>query len=452
LACDVTESSSTRPEGSKSDAKRPQGDRTRSKDRKQQPEDPGGDLERRVARVEFAEGAFVRIRVPVRVDAESGRDVLTDVDVLALDVDLRLSVTTGLLESKSGKGQAGEPDRLLWLSGLRAYLGAKRAVLVRQTVTRRGQAVASRLGLQVLDVPTLEVREAAHQWLPESFAHVGGAACEAAEARMSTQLKGLGHIPPDLVAFLKGDVFLSEPHRALGAVVALGRATSQGPLPEPAGTVLASHSLVALIVAALQNAGELDALPQAQMKHRLELALTIGSPDDTHVLEVLDRADAVTQHVVEQVHRKYTDAGAARQEVAAPSLRDIVAQPPPWLERYMDFVTALRENPYVARELLQTAELACFDAMLGDSGWKASAFDHLFTPEHRHLLQVATRLLESIAGKGLAGALAPLERLDFDRSGQGVPERRGTSTMPTKPTAPEEVVAIQKTLDAPDQP
>ena len=47
-------------------------------------EDPGADLERRVGRLEFAAGALVRLRVPVRINAEAGRDVLTDLDVVAI--------------------------------------------------------------------------------------------------------------------------------------------------------------------------------------------------------------------------------------------------------------------------------------------------------------------------------------------------------------------------------
>ena len=47
--------------------------------------DEGADLERRVGRVEFAEGALVRLRVPLRVGREAGKDVVTDIDVLAVD-------------------------------------------------------------------------------------------------------------------------------------------------------------------------------------------------------------------------------------------------------------------------------------------------------------------------------------------------------------------------------
>jgi hypothetical protein len=136
--------------------------------------DPGADLERRVGRTEFNDGALVRLRVPIRVDADSGRDVLTDIDVLAVDVDGRLRISRSILECKSGKGQSGEPDRLLWLAGLQQFLGFERAVLVRQTASRRGRGLARPLGLRTLDVATLAGREAAHAWLPARFGHLDG--------------------------------------------------------------------------------------------------------------------------------------------------------------------------------------------------------------------------------------------------------------------------------------
>jgi hypothetical protein len=97
----------------------------------------GTELERRVARLEFAEGALARPRVPVRVAADPGRSILTDIDVLAVDVDNRLRISRSILECKTTKGQSGEPDRLLWLAGLQHYTRTGRAVLVRQTITQR---------------------------------------------------------------------------------------------------------------------------------------------------------------------------------------------------------------------------------------------------------------------------------------------------------------------------
>lgn len=377
---------------------------------------PGADLERRVARVEFGEGALVRLRVPVRIDADSGRDVLTDIDVLALDVDGRLRVSRSILECKSGKGQAGEPDRLLWLSGLEKFLGFDRAVLVRQTVSRRGRAVASRLGLTVFDVSLLDTREAAHAWLPVTFGHVDGAAYLAAQSRSDTQLKGLGHIPADLVAFLRHDALRCRAYEALRAIAALGRAVSAGGvLPSPTREILAGDAFTALLVAAIEDAGRLDQLSLDDLTQRTRRALTTGSPDGNQILSVLARADELVAHQLGRVHEAYQQAGASRLSVEPVSLRGLVASPPEWVPRYVDLVQKFRANPSTARELLQTADLACFEALVGGREYEAKAFDHLFTLEHRYLLNVAWRCLEEIAGRASADALSAVFRLDFDR-------------------------------------
>jgi hypothetical protein len=406
------------------------------------PASDGADLERRVARLEFAEGALARLRVPVFVDAEAGRDILTDLDVLSFDLDNRLRLSRSTLECKSGRGQSGEGDRLLWLAGLRTLLGVERAVLVRQTITRRGRALAGSLGLQILDVPTLAQREAGHAWLPDQFAHIDGPACIAGEARTDVQLRGLGHIPSDLVAFLRHQSLLAPSHRSLAALAALRSAVEHGGvLPTPTRPILAGHALLTLTLAALQDAAMLDTVPATQLQRRIELALTVGSPDDDHVLSVLGRADQVVGRVVDGIHRAYIERGADRIDLPAPSLRQLVAAPPGWVARYIDLTQRLRANPDVARQLPQTVELACFDALLGDSAYLAAAFDHLFTIEHRSLLTACVRMLADVAGAHLADAIGPITALDYSRSTPAVPdrtataERSGTATPPTPPPA-----------------
>lgn len=395
--------------------------RTSGRSRKQPPSrkntsGDGADLERRVGRVEFADGALVRLRAPIRVDAESGRDVLTDIDVLAIDVDGRLRVSRSILECKSGAGQAKEPDRLLWLAGLQKYLTFDRAVLVRQSVSRRGRALARNLDLKILDVARLSTREMAHAWLPESFAHIDGAECIAAESRTDTQLKGLGHIPADLVAFLRHDALRRESHEVLRAIANLGRATTQGGvLPSPTREVLASHAILALLLAATSDAARLDELSPEELQERTERALTTGSPDSSQMLNVLARADDLVAYMLQRVHTAYEESGAKHVQVDIPSLREVVTRPPEWIPRYLDLVQRLRANPAIAREILQTAELTCFEALMGGQAHRADAFDHLFTAEHRYLLNVAIRCLEAIAGPATADPVRPILELDFDR-------------------------------------
>lgn len=395
--------------------------RTGGRARNKQPtgknaENDGRELERRVGRVEFAEGALVRLREPIRVDAESGRDVLTDIDVLAIDVDGRLRISRSILECKSGSGQAKEPDRLLWLAGLQKYLKFDRAVLVRQSVSRRGRTLARSLGLKSLDVARLGTREAAHAWLPDAFAHIDGPECAAAESRTDTQLKGLGHIPADLVAYLRHDALRSDSHETLRAIANLGRVANHGGvLPSPTREVIAGHALVALLLAATGDAARLDELSPEELQERTERALTTGSPDSTQMINVLARADDLVAFMLQRVHAAYEESGAKRVQVDVPSLRDVVTRPPEWVPRYLDLVRKLRANPAIAREVLQTAELACFEALLGGRAHLADAFDHLFSAEHRYLLNVAIRCLEVIAGPSTAEPVRPILELDFDR-------------------------------------
>lgn len=370
----------------------------------------GGDLERRVARLEFAEGALARVRVPVAGDGSDGaRNVLTDMDILSVEVDARLRLSRSSLECKSGKGQSGEPMTLIWLAGFRQFMGLDRVVYVRPSVSTRARALAKRLGVGVLDETTLASRESAIAWLPQRFAHVDGPECAAAERRTDTQLKGLPSLRPDMTSFLRYEALLADSHEILAGLQALGEsADRQGSLPSPASHILGGHALVALLTAGLIDAGRLDHISPSGLRQRLQRALTTGDPDDSSLLEMLERADAVLRHVADRTHRAYVDAGADPIQVGVPSLRDAIAAPPDYLDDYLDFVQRLRVNPLVARDLLQTAELLCFDALVGGSAWRTPAFARLFTTEHQGLLLVATRCLRSIAGAQIASALDPI--------------------------------------------
>jgi hypothetical protein len=258
--------------------------------------DEGADLERRLARLEFAEGALARLRVPVQVEAEAGRDVATDVDVLAIDVDQRLRLTRSITECKSGQ-RSDEPDRLFWLTGLAKFVGADRATLVRQASSQRGRDMATVLGLHVFDVPQLAAREAGHAWLPAFFGHIGGAACEAAEAEAGNQLKSLRSIPAELPNFLRHGTVLAPSDRILAGLVNLREHTSDGiGLPQPLGIVLASQALIGLLLAAIADAQALDQLRPEQLSRRIEAFLTVGGQGQTDVLEVLGAADRLVAH------------------------------------------------------------------------------------------------------------------------------------------------------------
>lgn len=369
----------------------------------------------------------MRLRVPVAAPgAEPGRDVLTDIDVLSVDVDLRLRVSRGSLECKSSRGQSGEPVTLIWLAGFRQLLRLSRVTFVRPTVSGRGRALAKRLAISLLDEQRLAAREAASQWLPDRFAHIDGEVATAAEARTDVQLRGLPDLPASVSQFLRYESMLAESPALLAAVEAFGRgAHAQGGLPEPTSSVLSAHALMAVLFAAVQDAGRLGEISPAELKARLQRALATGDPDDDHILPLLERADALVRYTVERVHRSYTDAGAEPIAFEPPSLRDAVAAPLTYLDDYLDLVERIRANPTVSRDLLQTAELACFEYLLGGTAWQSPAFAHLLSAEHRGLLLVALRVTARIAGQQVADALSALQHMPV--TAVAVPDRRGTN-------------------------
>ena len=66
--------------------------------------------------------------------------------------------------------------------------------------------------------------------------------------------------------------------------------------------------------------------------------------------------------------------------------------------------------------MLQTTELAVFEALVGGHAYEAKAFDHLFSPEHHYLLNVALKCLADIAGNAVADELNATLELNFERS------------------------------------
>jgi len=240
-------------------------------------------------------------------------------------------------------------------------------------------------------------------------------------------------LPSELVGFIRHEALLAAPHRIMAALNGLGESLrGAGPIPEPTGSVLAGHSLIAVLVAAAIDAQALDVLPMTQLERRLELTLTVGGPEDESLLGLFGSADELVRHMIERVHQGYQDAGVARHDVQLPSLRDVIVQPPAWIPRYLDLLEEMRANPTVARDLPQTAELSCFDAFMGDSAYQSPAFDHLFTAEHRVLLRVATRTLKGIIGGDLADRLGNgFAQVNFDRSNPTLPDRRAAPDIKT---------------------
>lgn len=399
-------------------------------------ETKGAALERRVARLEFAEGAVIAIRYPVREPNSDQAHAITDLDVVAVDIDNRLRFTVSIFECKSVRGQKAEADRLLALAGLRRYVAADRGALVRETATTRGRAIARRLGLELVDGQQLAHREQSHIWVPDAFGPVAGPRSQIVHAEVTKTLKSIGDFPFSLLDYLRYDALVDQPFRTLGALLRLAEYRATGTvLPRAAEGTVVSHALVALTLASVRTAGRLDSLGMDHARALIENGVISGNPHDDSLLRIASLADALMRDQLDRLHRRYTDSGAKREVYEPPSMRDAIATTPDWLDRFMDLAVRMRARPSIARDLPQLAQLICFDALMGDQHWKAPAFGHMFTIEHRQLLNMTIELLREILDSDLE-VLAKIHSIEFTNLNPETDDRSAVFRVPpTKMTA-----------------
>ena len=216
--------------------------------------------------------------------------------------------------------------------------------------------------------------------------------------------------------------------------------------------MVAGHSLIALLLAALETGSRLDVMPLSEIRRNMEIGWMTGEPGDTQILRVLEAADQLFTHQARSIHDAYVREGAVEIPIDVELASESIRQNPPWTDRFLDLAQRLRSNGEVGRTLPQTAELAVFDAMLGDSNWEAAAFDRLFTIQHRQLLGVAVETLEAVVGEQVVKGLNGMLDLPYDRSGSLVPERstpyqsRGSRKTRRVPVGEQEKPPVQQEL------
>lgn len=383
----------------------------------------GKDLERRVARLEFAQGSTVVMRFPVRVYDHQGPEIITDIDVLSVNFDLKLRDHVTIIECKSVRGQKGEADRLLVLAGLREFFNANLAVLVRLSASSRGREIARQLDIDLWDSKQLEQLEESHRWVPERFGPIAGYKYEELHSEASETLKSIGNFPHNLFFRLCFDAFVDQPYRILQSLIELSEFLADGSiLPRVTCGVVMTNALQALSMAALRTASQFDALGQERTKNMIESGVTTGSPHIAKSLNLAKSIDDFLHDQIELVHKTYVAAGTNRQKVDMVSIQQILKTPLPWIDRFMDLAFRCRARPDLGRNLPRVIQIACFDALFRDINWKAPAFDHLFTPEHRQLVIVTLNTLEEIIGSNIE-VLHNLRRLPFERNVESIKDR-----------------------------
>jgi hypothetical protein len=396
----------------------------------------GAELEHRVARLEFADGSFVRLRHPVYTQALGSNRQITDIDVLSIEFDGRLRARITITECKSSSGLKNEQDRLLWLSGLRRLTNATAATLIREAVSAEGRSLARRLGLEIISLKEVDAREAVIAEYPRYFGHIGSETYRRFQHASDTQLKAVGDLPSGLVRFLRTDALVAQPYEVLGALLTLDEILDSATvLPQPLLRSIAYDSFMALVLSAIRVGAQLDILGETEVQRELETALQTGSPNDQQILRVADMADILLQQEIAERDRLYRAHGAADAERPMPSIRELLSQSPNWMPRFVDLATRFRRRSIVARDLPRTIEIACFEELIAGPAAGAVAFNSLFGIEHKQLLSVAVDCYARVLPK-LASQVDGLLALSFERTPtdtgrlQGLGARSGESTDP----------------------
>lgn len=115
----------------------------------------GDPLEYRVSRLLINMGFFVRRGREIYTVARL--DTATDLDVLGIRYAEPFRREVQIVECKGGA--EGPMDRTFWLAGVKQYVSADRATLVRQGTKWNIKNFAGELGIEILDLPHLEELE-----------------------------------------------------------------------------------------------------------------------------------------------------------------------------------------------------------------------------------------------------------------------------------------------------
>jgi hypothetical protein len=388
-----------------------------------------GDIqELRLARLLFAEGAFVRRAIDLNLTY--GEDItVTDLDVWALRFapDLNTTLTIGESKAMQGKKGAKIADRLLWIRGLTQLVKADRAVVVSASpVNDRQRGLAETLGVGLLDQRDLGRRETvlgldgSSPWGPHDPELLGRQRDAYEALKRDAELKRV-------YWFLRSEFWLVPPtaglKRSFGALRIIRRRWTGRPDQPGRGVLfwLGRQAQVNVIVAASRLAGRFYRHDPGVVRQRFLNELAAGPNVDYATLT--EWAQTADKYLMGVLDRAGVDPG---QKVEA--LGALTPTPPSYAESLLEVIERLSQEPAITANLARLADWKLaeteLETQLGPPPGPAVDIDH------------ASRMLR-LVGAFLVGQIKVPEEMLAGILTEAAPPAQAAQDLTESPIEPE---------------
>jgi hypothetical protein len=331
----------------------------------------GDPLEYRVARLFIHLGYWTRRGREIYT--VGGLDTATDLDVLAIRYSDPLRREVQITECKSGGD--GPLDRVFWLSGVKSYMEANRATLVRPATRWNIKDFAAEAGVEILDVAHVEGLE--HAWAIDPSMWLGISDRDFFAGVEDEWNRGILHdsTTKELYQTLAGEIRFHDPFGGVNFLIHHLRALTRD-LGERRSV---SESLTRYLLA--ESASQLSVFLMRIAESSLGLAdkdrdglvwkgMTYGHMDK----RVIDRIFRNAKQITGEMIRHHTGREAKIDETF------FKMPEPPNIEAIQEMVRMLVRQPHIAMTFSPMTDLLLFERFVKQregAEWLTKVFPYL---------------------------------------------------------------------------
>ncbi len=285
-------------------------------------------------------------------------DTATDLDVLAIRYTEPLRREVQIIECKSGTGD-GPMDRVFWLAGVKQYVGANRATLVRPATKWNVKDFAGELGIEILDLPHLGELERAAGVNPSFWPGSSDREYFAGQLEEWNRVLNRDAIAKELFVTLAGEIRFHDPFGGISFLLhhlrALTRELQEQRFACESLTRYLLAESVAQLAVFLMRVSELTlSLSGTDRDGFIRKGLTYGHMDKS----VVDRLFSNAKRITSEMIRHYTGHHVNIEDTY------FTMPEPPNISEVQELVKMLVSRPRLADSFPPLTDLLLFERFL----------------------------------------------------------------------------------------